>query len=70
VLSHHERTVPFLTNGSQLRVWMGLAAANNVDGNMGRVGEAHDIAQAYLFLMQEGFSTGQTAVVDGGTVLV
>jgi NAD(P)-dependent dehydrogenase (short-subunit alcohol dehydrogenase family) len=36
----------------------------------GRVGEAHDIAQAYLFLMKEGFSTGQTVVVDGGTVLV
>jgi len=27
---------------------------------VGRVGEAHEIAQAYLFLMQEGFSTGQT----------
>jgi len=37
---------------------------------VGRVGEAHDIAQAYLFLMQEGFGTGQTIVVDGGTVLV
>jgi NAD(P)-dependent dehydrogenase (short-subunit alcohol dehydrogenase family) len=37
---------------------------------VGRVGEAHDIAQAYLFLMQEGFATGQTVVVDGGTVLV
>jgi NAD(P)-dependent dehydrogenase (short-subunit alcohol dehydrogenase family) len=37
---------------------------------VGRVGEAHDIAQAYLFLMQEGFATGQTFVVDGGTVLV
>jgi NAD(P)-dependent dehydrogenase (short-subunit alcohol dehydrogenase family) len=37
---------------------------------VGRVGEAHDIAQAFLFLMQEGFSTGQTVVVDGGTVLV
>jgi NAD(P)-dependent dehydrogenase (short-subunit alcohol dehydrogenase family) len=37
---------------------------------VGRVGEAHDVAQAYLFLMQEGFSTGQTIVVDGGTVLV
>ena len=35
-----------------------------------RVGEPHDIAKAYLFLMQEGFSTGQTIVVDGGTVLV
>jgi NAD(P)-dependent dehydrogenase (short-subunit alcohol dehydrogenase family) len=37
---------------------------------VGRVGEAHDIAQAYVFLMQEGFSTGQTVVIDGGTVLV
>src|ERR1700747_1529396 len=37
---------------------------------VGRVGEPYDMAQAYLFLMQEGFSTGQTVVVDGGTVLV
>ena len=37
---------------------------------VGRVGEAHDVAQAYLFLMKEGFATGQTVVVDGGTVLV
>ena len=37
---------------------------------VGRVGEPYDIAQAYLFLVQEGFSTGQTVVVDGGTVLV
>jgi NAD(P)-dependent dehydrogenase (short-subunit alcohol dehydrogenase family) len=37
---------------------------------VGRVSEAHDIAQAYLFLMQEGFSTGQTVVVDGSTVLI
>jgi NAD(P)-dependent dehydrogenase (short-subunit alcohol dehydrogenase family) len=37
---------------------------------VGRIGEAHDIAQAYLFLMQEGFGTGQTVVVDGGTLLV
>jgi NAD(P)-dependent dehydrogenase (short-subunit alcohol dehydrogenase family) len=35
-----------------------------------RVGEASDIAQAYLFLMQEGFATGQIIVVDGGAVLV
>lgn len=37
---------------------------------VGRVGEVSDIAQAFLFLMQEGFATGQTVVVDGGTVLV
>jgi NAD(P)-dependent dehydrogenase (short-subunit alcohol dehydrogenase family) len=35
-----------------------------------RVGEACEIARAYLFLMQEGYSTGQTVVVDGGGVLV
>jgi NAD(P)-dependent dehydrogenase (short-subunit alcohol dehydrogenase family) len=37
---------------------------------VGRVGESEDIAQAYLFLMQEQFCTGQTLVIDGGTVLV
>jgi NAD(P)-dependent dehydrogenase (short-subunit alcohol dehydrogenase family) len=37
---------------------------------MGRVGEADDIAQGYLFLMQEQFSTGQILVIDGGAVLV
>jgi NAD(P)-dependent dehydrogenase (short-subunit alcohol dehydrogenase family) len=37
---------------------------------VGRVGEACEIARAYLFLMQEEYSTGQTVVVDGGGVLV
>jgi NAD(P)-dependent dehydrogenase (short-subunit alcohol dehydrogenase family) len=36
---------------------------------VGRVGEAREIARAYLFLMQEGYSTGQTIVVDGGALL-
>jgi hypothetical protein len=35
---------------------------------VGRVGEAHDIAQAYLFLMKEEFSTGQTVAVKWGPV--
>jgi NAD(P)-dependent dehydrogenase (short-subunit alcohol dehydrogenase family) len=35
-----------------------------------RVGEASDVAQTYLHLMQQGFSTGQVVVVDGGHVLV
>jgi len=35
-----------------------------------RVGELQDVAQAYLYLMQEGFGTGSALVVDGGTVLV
>lgn len=37
---------------------------------VGRVGEAEDIARAYVFLMEEGFATGQVVVVDGGTLLV
>jgi NAD(P)-dependent dehydrogenase (short-subunit alcohol dehydrogenase family) len=37
---------------------------------VGRVGDACEIARAYLFLMLEGYSTGQTVVVDGGGVLV
>ena len=59
-------------------LWQNMPAAEREQlfesvGNslpVGRVGEPHDIAQAYLFLMQEGFSTGQIVVVDGGTVLV
>jgi NAD(P)-dependent dehydrogenase (short-subunit alcohol dehydrogenase family) len=35
-----------------------------------RVGEASDVAQTYLYLMQQGFGTGQVIVVDGGHVLV
>jgi NAD(P)-dependent dehydrogenase (short-subunit alcohol dehydrogenase family) len=37
---------------------------------VGRVGEASDVAQTYLYLMQQGFSTGQVIIVDGGHVLV
>jgi NAD(P)-dependent dehydrogenase (short-subunit alcohol dehydrogenase family) len=37
---------------------------------VGRVGEAPDIAETYLYLMREAFSTGQVITVDGGTVLV
>lgn len=36
----------------------------------GRVGEATDIAEAFLYLMKGGFNTGQIMVVDGGGVLV
>ena len=36
----------------------------------GSIGEATDIAQAFLYLMKGNFSTGQVMVVDGGGVLV
>jgi NAD(P)-dependent dehydrogenase (short-subunit alcohol dehydrogenase family) len=35
-----------------------------------RIGEAEDIAQTFIYLMKQKFSTGQTLVVDGGAVLV
>ncbi|SEW42083.1 SDR family oxidoreductase [Chitinophaga arvensicola] len=37
---------------------------------VGRAGEPEDIAQTYLYLMQNGFSTGQVVIIDGGAVLV
>jgi NAD(P)-dependent dehydrogenase (short-subunit alcohol dehydrogenase family) len=37
---------------------------------VGRVGEPQDIAEAFLFLMNQGFATGSIITVDGGAVLV
>jgi len=37
---------------------------------VGRVGEADDVAQTYLYLMMQANSTGQIVVVDGGASLV
>ena len=35
-----------------------------------RVGEAEDIAQAFVYLMKQPYTTGQSLVIDGGAVLV
>jgi NAD(P)-dependent dehydrogenase (short-subunit alcohol dehydrogenase family) len=35
-----------------------------------RIGEAEDVALAFLYLMKQQFGTGQNIIVDGGTVLV
>ena len=37
---------------------------------VGRVGSPEALADAYLYLMRQGHSTGQVIVVDGGAVLV
>ncbi|MCB8873663.1 SDR family oxidoreductase [Acidisoma silvae] len=37
---------------------------------VGRVGEPGELAEAYLFLMQAGFTTGHVLVADGGGLLV
>lgn len=36
----------------------------------GKIGEAEDIAEAYLYLIHGNYTTGQVIVVDGGGVLV
>jgi NAD(P)-dependent dehydrogenase (short-subunit alcohol dehydrogenase family) len=36
---------------------------------VGRIGEGEDVAQAYLYLMQSGFTTGQMVVIDGGALI-
>ena len=36
----------------------------------GRIGEADDIAEAFLYLMHGNYTTGQIVVADGGGVLV
>jgi len=37
---------------------------------VGRVGDVHEIAQAYLYLMEQTYGTGQVIRVDGGGALV
>ncbi|MFH8337311.1 SDR family oxidoreductase [Streptomyces sp. AM6-12] len=37
---------------------------------VGRVGEPAEVAEAYLYLMRGGYSTGSVVVVDGGGTLV
>jgi NAD(P)-dependent dehydrogenase (short-subunit alcohol dehydrogenase family) len=59
-------------------LWRSMSAAEREKffesvGNslpVGRVGEARDIAQAYVFLMQEGFATVQVFLIDGSAVIV
>lgn len=45
---------------------------SNVSANLlvKRVGEAEDVAKAFVYLMTQQFGTGQALVVDGGTLLV
>ncbi len=37
---------------------------------VGRIGEPEDLAQSFLYLMKQPFSTGQVIIADGGGVLV
>jgi NAD(P)-dependent dehydrogenase (short-subunit alcohol dehydrogenase family) len=40
------------------------------DNPLGRVGEVDDVARAYLYCIEQTFSTGAVIKVDGGSVLV
>jgi NAD(P)-dependent dehydrogenase (short-subunit alcohol dehydrogenase family) len=35
-----------------------------------RVGQAEDVALGFLYLIRQSFGTGQSLVIDGGTLLV
>ncbi|GHH79248.1 short-chain dehydrogenase [Streptomyces sulfonofaciens] len=37
---------------------------------VGRVGEVEDVAQAYLYLLGQSYTTGTVLTIDGGTILV
>jgi NAD(P)-dependent dehydrogenase (short-subunit alcohol dehydrogenase family) len=50
------------------REQMSISAAGKVPDR--RVGEPQDIADAFVFLMKQGFTTGSIITVDGGAVLV
>jgi NAD(P)-dependent dehydrogenase (short-subunit alcohol dehydrogenase family) len=48
------------------------AMFNQIENQLltGRIGEADDIAEAFLYLMHGNYTTGQIVVADGGGVLV
>ncbi len=62
----------------QTRLWANMAEADRTTLYqqmadklpVGHVGDAAEIAQAYLYLMRQTYCTGQVLVVDGGAVLV
>ncbi|WP_090024927.1 SDR family oxidoreductase [Chryseobacterium oleae] len=55
-MSHTEREELYNKTGSKLLT--------------GRIGNANEIAEVYLYLMRASFTTGQIVVADGGSLLV
>ncbi|MCF6404699.1 SDR family oxidoreductase [Chitinophaga filiformis] len=59
-------------------LWNSMSAEdrNNLYTSVGdalplkRIGEAEDIAQAFVYMMKQQFATGQILTVDGGAVLI
>jgi len=59
-----------LWNSMPADVLAGLYASEEQRLPVGRVGEAEDVARAFVFLMEERHISGQGIVLDGGSVLV
>jgi NAD(P)-dependent dehydrogenase (short-subunit alcohol dehydrogenase family) len=63
---------------TKTEMWDGLPNENResmyreVAGKLpvGRLAEPLEIAETYLYLMRQTYSTGEVVVVDGGSVLV
>ena len=59
-------------------LWAGMAEADRealyqraaASLPVGHVGEAAEVAEAYLYFMRQSYSTGESVVVDGGGLLV
>ena len=62
---------------SRSPVWSRLPEAEReqlykeiAEGNLlGRVGEVEDVAEAYVYLLRQDFTTGTVLTVDGGSLL-
>ena len=63
---------------TKTEMWDGLSSENRESMYrevaaklpVGRVGEAMEVAESYLYLMRQTYCTGEVVVVDGGGVLV
>jgi NAD(P)-dependent dehydrogenase (short-subunit alcohol dehydrogenase family) len=55
-----------MSEGDRASMYGSLSAALPV----GRVGEVDDVARTFVYLMENGYSTGTIVTVDGGTSLV
>ena len=62
----HTKRFPGCSRGDRNELFEKAGQARPV----GRVGEPEDLAETYLYLMRERFSTGAMIVVDGGSTLV
>lgn len=74
-ISLQDKEIP---GSSKTELWNGMTESDREEmytnfGNelpVKRVGEAGDIARAFVYLLEQEYGTGQTLIIDGGTSLV